>query len=149
MKLVGACFPAQQPIIPESLKHRIDIYYTCELTEVERDAFSKVLVGLEQMLKLDITIKPELWVHVIFVGSPNLVFTLDADAGGSFAPFIMYPVYMWRASQYTKEQIILCMVEELCHCFWSIRDENRVKQKDIQFMKAMGLSLSWPKGHPF
>ena len=72
MKLVGACFPAQQPIIPESLKHRIDIYYTCELTEVERDAFSKVLVGLEQMLKLDITIKPELWVHVIFVGSPIL-----------------------------------------------------------------------------
>ena len=129
MKLIDACFPEKQPMIPESLKRRIDIHYTCELTEVECDAFSRVLIGLERMLKRDVTIKSELWTHVLFAGSPLLIFALDGDSGGGFAPFAVYPVYKWRSSKYTKEQIILCMVEELCHCFWSIRDETRVKQK--------------------
>lgn len=149
MKLIDACFPEKQPAIPESLKRRIDIHYTCELTEVECDAFSRVLIGLERMLKRDVTIKSELWTHVLFAGSPLLIFALDGDSGGGFAPFTVYPVYKWRSSKYTKEQIILCMVEELCHCFWSIRDETRVKQKVIEFMKILGLSLSWPKGHQF
>lgn len=149
MNLIGAVFPVAQPVIPESLKRRIDIYYTCELNEVEIDAFSKVLVGLQTMLSKDVTIQSELWAHVIFAGSPTLIFQLPSDAGGEFAPFIVYPVYIWRNRGYSKEQIMLAMVEELCHCFWSIRDETRVKSKVIEFMKCLGLSLSWPKGTKF
>ena len=84
------------------------------------------------------TIKPELWAHVIFAGLPLLTFQMD-DVAGSFAPLIIYPVYAWRAKKLDAYGMIAAMVEELCHCFWSIRDENLVKDKDREFFKKIDL----------
>lgn len=138
LQLINARFPEKQPTIPESLKRRISIFYTCELTDTECDMFSRVLVGLERMLEQDTTIKPELWAHVVFAGLPLLAFQMD-DVAGSFAPLVIYPVYAWRAKKLDAYGMIAAMVEELCHCFWSIRDENLVKDKDREFFKKIDL----------
>lgn len=137
-----------QPVVPNSLRKRIDFYYTCELTKTEASSLTRVLVGLEKMLANDSSIKPELWAHIVFLGDKNVHLEFE-DYGGEYSPFIWYKVYGWRELNYTPEQTMLVMTEELCHCFWSIRDEAIVKEKVKELMRTIGLVVSWPDGFQF
>jgi hypothetical protein len=46
-----------------------------------------------------------------------------------------YPIQRWKNDNYNDIQILTCILEELCHHYWSIKDETLVEYKVTEIMK--------------
>lgn len=82
---------------------------------------------------------------------PAVYFTADGTLSlsfcgeqymGMYQPIIILPVQRWRDMGYGPLHIIVCVLEEFCHCLWCILDENIVKDKVAQLVQQDMPSLT-------
>lgn len=61
----------------------------------------------------------------------------DHKTLGNYASFIFYPIHRWRSGDYSDMQILVCILEELAHCFWLISDETEVKYRVTEIVNLL------------
>ena len=148
MILKGA-IPIDQVFIPAFLKPHVEIYSTHLLSNTIRIASFVALTALEKALKADNRDISGLFAIICYVNNDEIAFTrYDDDYPGGYLPLIMLTTHRWRFDDSEQERITAIVLEELIHCFYSIRDEIAVKHKVSQVAALVGISISWPHLSP-
>lgn len=60
---------------------------------------------------------------------------LDENQLGMITSLVVYPIYRWN--EFPDNIVCTCILEELCHCLWCIRDEVEVNFKVFEIMKRI------------
>lgn len=108
----------------------IQVGATCELTDAEIRAFDSAMALLYGGLQTDRMYPPVRRAIIYFIGEDSFTLSLPNPLTyGGYASIIIYPVSRWRAKCFSNNQMVVVMLEELCHCFYDIRDEYLVKEK--------------------
>ena len=108
----------------------IQVSATCELTEAEIRAFDSAMALLYGGLLADGIYPPVRRAIVYFIGEDSFTLSLPNPLTyGGYTSIIIYPVNRWRAKRFSNNQMVVIMLEELCHCFYDIYDEYIVKEK--------------------
>jgi len=123
------------PRIPDYLKDSLEVLTTCEMKNNESKAIGKGILQVACQLQSEaIDVRKILKVAVII--SPYGEFTLSTKehTQGELFNLISYPIFKWRELDYTDLMILTIVLEELCHHYWTIRDETEVKYKVAQII---------------
>ena len=76
---------------------------------------------------------------------------------GSLGTYAVFSVQIWRDKEWGDLNLLTCFLEELCHHYWGIEDEEEVKHKVFEIAKELvkgelefeDLFLpDWKKGYP-
>ena len=137
MELINDLCLSSPDFVPKPLAHLIDLRY---LFEPDIPAYLALREAIEIFLftfKSEIDLFTGNKVTVIVTNTPNLSFLLDKNACGIFIPLILLPCHLWEEYNLSHVAMMVCVLEELCHYFYAISDEEliKVKVKDV-FMKA-------------
>lgn len=111
----------------------------CDLRPNEKILFEHACELVVCQLRSDGILPPDIATNIFFLDTDDITLTFTPSQMGSCLVGIFYPVHKWRSAGYTDQQIITCMVEEMCHVFWCIKDETLVKFKVLDVLKI---------GHP-
>ena len=140
MRLERTMLSANKPCIPQRLQSRITFLTTCHLTNNEIMAFEVAFQALDSTMAGDTSIPDELGVTVIVTDQDTISLTiLNPNTMGLETGLVIYPIHRWRIAHYNQACMIVCCVEELCHHFWSIANEERVRGKVLDVLKYI-----WP-----
>lgn len=102
----------------------------CQLTDEEINCFDIAVSLLKQALIDDGMFPPKEYAIVFFYDEDIIsIKVCEPLEQGAHANMIFYPVHHWRRENYAHNDLVVIMLEELCHCFWQIQDEYIVKQK--------------------
>lgn len=130
------CICTLLPAMPSSLKERISILSTCELTNEEIKVFTTAFIIMEKAIQFDASIPRGIHANIIFTDKNNIDISIDEPETYGFSlPIITYLVDHWRSNSLSSSQILVIAMEELVHHFWSIRDEVEVKYKVFEILK--------------
>ena len=132
------------PVIPQSLIGIIDFKSTCVLMDREISAFNSALIALSKAIDSDRAVHPDDSVTVILCDSDSVSFDFDEPTVlGNHISLIFCYLHRWRTRNLNALQMITCILEEFCHHFWKIRDENLVQYKVLSMLLLSAwLSLS-------
>ncbi|AXO97173.1 hypothetical protein [Bacillus anthracis] len=156
-KLEGAV-PSKLPIAPPDLQNKIRITATYEITEREAFLYHRALKGLDLQLKeqgVDYSKLPE--ATAIFTRDGKFTILPDGDELGYKTCLLIYCVQKWRDVSYTDEGLLIIFLEELCHHFLNIDDEEIVKHKVVEVINRITekkltfedlFASDWKKGYP-
>ncbi len=122
--------------VPVSLNEKFEYATTYALTEREAHLFLVALSGVELQLKEEKVDFADLSkVCVIF--TENGTFTLEADSIGYQINFVVFGIKKWRDAKWTERNILTAYVEELCHHYLRIEDEEVVKHKVLEVVNRV------------
>lgn len=123
------------PQIPKEIIDKVVIRATFPLTEHEAFLFSLSLVGIvAQMKKEEFKIGNLRQVFVLCTRNGDFTYVSDDDGMGYYMPLIVLRLQEWRSGGWSDLHILATYVEEFCHHFWSIDDEEVVKHKVIEIL---------------
>lgn len=130
MKLCGAKIVPAAPV-PQILVNQITQCTTCAFLPEEIQAIGWAYQALAIAAEKDPQFCKLIDAAIFFFDNDEVAITIEdaPSVRGHFLPTILIPLHRWRASQYGSKQILVIMLEELCHCFFLIRDELEVKKK--------------------
>lgn len=139
MPLVIKNYSSEIIPIPESLlAGRVKIINVCKIEETELKAFNDALLALEIALNNDHEVAPGLFVMMIVTDKDTVDLTLDGQEQlGLYTSIAIIPIHRWRAHSIPYLKMLAISLEELCHCFWSIRDESIVKDKVVSVIQLI------------
>ena len=126
MRLHNAISVLFAPAVPSVLKDRLYLATNCPFAPMEVQVFSLAFALIAEQLQSHPSPDPGIYVTAIFTDTDTLSFEIDPNDMGNFMPVIIYPLHKLRAQKYTDLQLLTIALEELCHCFWAIRDEIQV-----------------------
>lgn len=136
MQLENAIATSPAPSVPERLKDRLVLSTTCAFTKHEYELFSIAFSALDKALQSSPS--PSLGIHawVIFTDTDTVSICDPPEdrALGRYLSIITYNLQRIRAAKYNDIQFLTVALEELCHCFWCIRDELAVEDKVLELM---------------
>lgn len=135
--LLDSAVTSPGPHIPERLKNRLFPITTCILRQGEISAFTLAFHALDLALASDPSVPSGLWANVLFVDRDSVTLNLDPGILGNHLPLVIYPLHRWRERELDSVHMMACALEELCHHFWSIRDETLVKDKVIELIQLV------------
>lgn len=124
------------PVIPNELIRKLVVVATYELTEHEAKLFTLALQAIVNQMekeKMDFTKIPRTNAIITKDGSIELEF--EDTILGTQVSLVIYAVQKWRNFKYGDQQILMILIEELCHNYWNIEDETIVKYKVWQVIK--------------
>lgn len=124
------------PVIPDELRKKLIIAATYQLTEHEAKLFSLALQAVVQQIKkegIDFNKIPR--TNAIITKDGSVEFQLESNVLGSHVSLAIYAVQKWRDMRYGDHQILMILIEELCHNYWNIEDETLVMYKVHQVIK--------------
>ncbi|MGH2116623.1 hypothetical protein [Aerococcus sp. L_32] len=134
---VGAIGNSPGPTIPEELDNKVVIRATYALTEHEAFLFTMALQGIViQMRKENFNLPNLRKVFVLCTKNGEFTF-IDNDGMGYYMPFIILNLGNWRSGVWSDLHILAAFIEEFCHHFWSIEDEEIVKRKVIDILNVI------------
>lgn len=108
----------------------IEVSSTCELTPAEILCFDKALYLVEKALKDEGNYSRDHHANVFFVNNDAVTFLYtNPHTMGVHQGIVLYFVHRWRANQLSEQEVLVAMLEELCHCLWHIHDELIIKEK--------------------
>lgn len=125
------------PSIPEELKGKFEIVASYKLTEREASLFNLALNCVVNELKKDKIPFGDLH-RITAIITKDGEFTLsipDQNKLGTRLCLAVYAVERWRRLNYADNQIMVIIAEELCHHYWNIEDEVKVKYKVFDIIK--------------
>ena len=125
--------------IPNRFSKIANIVPLCDLRPNEKIMFEHACKLILIQLDSEAFIVPNIPTNIFFVDSDDITIRFSPEQMGACFTGIYYPVHKWREANYTDQQIITCMTEEMCHVFWCIRDEDQVNFKVLDVLQ---------KGHP-
>ena len=116
------------PPVPDGLKSYIVWASHCKLTKDESAAFafafnafaSEYIQPNRKLFRVNIFIlnEPSFTVHMK---------SSDSDDLGNALHVILIHIYKWRAAKLQVWQMVVCILEELCHIFYLEEDEIKVE----------------------
>ncbi|WP_411842164.1 hypothetical protein [Salinicoccus sp. HZC-1] len=123
--------------IPIELSGKIVMRATYPLTEHEAFLFTAALNGIViQMKKECFEISDLRQVFVLCTEDGKFTFA-DKEGMGYYLPLIILNLGNWRTGNWSDVHIIATLVEEFCHHFWSIDDEEIVKHKVLEILNRI------------
>lgn len=125
------------------------IVVTCDLRPNEKDTFETACRYVMTQLRSDGVTPPEVFVNIIFAAEDDVVLRFEPSHYGACFTGIYYPVHKWRARDLNDLQIMTCMVEEMCHIFWCIQDEDKVKYKVLDVIRVGHPKLNLEDLYPY
>jgi len=137
MKLIDAV-TCVGPIIPKILVPKLEIKANYPLNEREASLFSKALNALlKQFEEENINISNLMRLTALVTEDGDFTLSINPEHMGSQIALVVYPVKRWRDNSYNDGQILICIIEELCHHYWAIEDEILVTYKVHEVMKQI------------
>lgn len=125
------------PSIPRELSGKVVIRATYALTEHEAFLFTVALNGIVMKMKKEsFDLNSLRQVFVLCTENGEFTF-VDNDGMGYYMPLIILNLGNWRSGNWTDVHILATLVEELCHHFWSIDDEEVVKYKVLEILNSI------------
>ena len=137
MDLVNGIIPSRSPSVPRSISKRLTLTTTCTFTPREIHLFSLAFRALEIGLLQTPSLHPDLYATVIFTDKDTVEIKTDSEHLGNWVPIIIYSMHRIRSKRYSDAQFMAITLEELCHCFWAIRDEKAVQDKVMELLHLM------------
>ena len=127
------------PAIPTELKGKFEIVTAYPLNEREALLFQLVLNCVVKELKKDnIEFKNLYRVSAIITKEGEFALTMkSSNTLGARICLAVYAVERWRRLNYADNQIAIIIAEELCHHYWNIEDEVKVKYKVYDIVKEL------------
>ena len=135
--------------LPEEFSKLATVVAACDLRPNEKDAFETVCRYIVAQLRSDGVTPPDMPTNIFFVNGDNITLQFDPQQLGNYFVGICYPVHRWRAANLTDRKIMTCMVEEMCHVFWCIRDEAKVNYKVLDVMRVGQPTLDLEDLYPY
>jgi len=128
------------PFIPEKLKNKIQLRASFALTENEASLFTSALMLVEtKLISENIDIEKIVKVTIIVTEDGHFSIYAEGNELGYKLVFIIYRVKVWRERKLPDLSIITILLEELCHHFWGIEDEIKVKYKVLEILNESGI----------
>ncbi len=113
----------------------ITVSSNIELTKLEIEAVNTALKLIHAAAERGYDLPKTRCAHVFFIGQDSITIELEENVCGIYAPIIVYPVNKWREKGMGQDDIIVILLEELCHFLWEIRDEYEVKQRVLSLVR--------------
>lgn len=136
------------PAIPGSLS-QLSIVSMLELPQDVFSAFASAVKLIDNALKAHSV--PSSWLKASMVIYDRDAITLEFPGiknAGYHASIMFMPVHVWQALHLNTDQMVVCILEEMCHCFWRITDEDAVKDKVLEVVRLLnpdiGLEYLYP-----
>ncbi len=125
------------PIIPQELKDKFEIVASYPLNDREAKLFSITLNCVVNELKKDnVEFENLHMLTAIITRDGEFTLTIpDKTTLGTRICLATYAVERWRNLNYGDNQIMMVIAEELCHHYWNIEDEVKVKYKVFNIIK--------------
>lgn len=135
--------------IPYRFSNIANIVPLCDLRPNEIILFEHACKLVMLQLDIDAVSVPNIPTNIIFLDRDDLPLRFSPKQMGACFIGIYYPVHRWRESNYTDQQIITCMVEEMCHVFWCIKDETLVNFKVLDVLRNGHPELTLESLYPY
>lgn len=132
------------PHIPDNLLPHLTVHSTCTLTDREIQIIGLGLKLVGQYVETGNEIIQTIHTNMVTYDTDELT-TIhdDEETLGNNVSYILYPVHRWRKRNLGDLQILTCVIEEMCHCFWIIRDEVIVKYKVVEILKQLSPEIAF------
>lgn len=128
--------------VPDKLIGRIRFVDKCHLQPLEIAAINASLYALDRAIANDNSIAPDADVNLIFSSTDSLnLFQGNPGVMGHCYQLVVYYVHRWRLQNLPLNTMVVVILEELCHHFWNIRDEVRVKYKVLELYHHIDPSI--------
>lgn len=126
------------------LKNKLSISSEVILTSEEKSLFLIALFYFEKYIELNsVDINSLKGAFVLLVKDGNYSIVQNAsNIGGYTGSVIVYIMDFLRNGNYTDDQFVAIILEELCHHFFNISDEIKVKYKVLDVMRLGNNKLS-------
>lgn len=125
------------PTIPIELSDKIVIRATYPLTEHEAFLFTVALNGIVMQLKKEhLEVGNFRRVFVLCTKDGEFTF-IDNEGMGYYMPLIVLNLGNLRTGNWSDVHILATFVEEFCHHFWAIDDEEIVKHKVLEILNSI------------
>ena len=137
------------PHVPRPLSTHIIQQSTCELKDEEKKGGNEAF-HLFNLYIQNYPIQKGSAAYVIYFDYQlNLI--PEDNLLGQFVPLVALPLHLIRQKEeYSADFVMLILLEELCHCFYQIRNEYLVKTKALSVLhiddkyKPNSLHDVWP-----
>lgn len=125
------------PSVPAELIGKFEAVASYELKEREAKLFTLALKAIVSELKKDkIEFKNLHKVTAIITKDGEFTLSIsDKNTLGIRVCLAVYAVERWRKLNFNDNQILLVILEELCHHYWNIENETIVKYKVYNIIK--------------
>lgn len=154
---IGTVKHSPGPNVPFELREKVIIRATCCLTDHEAFLFTTALNGIVlQMRKENFNLVNFRQVFVLCTKNGEFTF-VDREGMGYYMPMIVLNLENWRNGSWSDTHILATYVEEFCHHFWAIDDEEIVKHKVLEVLNIilkekitfdMLYGPQWKKAYP-
>lgn len=130
--------PTFVPALPNILKNKLEFRTTTNLSENDTIAFAKALIKLEELIVEEcVNIDNVPRAFAIFTDQGDLKISLDKGTLGTNVHLICYAIQRWEEYNLSEVHKVSVFLEELCHWFWNIDDEVKVKFKVFEILKRI------------
>jgi hypothetical protein len=145
------------PKVPSEILTKIQMVATYKLTNREATLFTYALEAINSQLKHDNKLYKELRNVVIIFTKDGSYCVQDDYSMGSLGTYAVFSIQAWRDKEWSELNIITVFVEELCHHFWGIKDEEEVKYKVLEVINRIFKQKlqfediflpTWKEGYP-
>jgi len=127
-------------IVPEILTAKLYIFQTYKLNENEILLLNHAIMALHN--RFIIENKTDLMrVNLIFTETGQVTMSMNQDQLGSHVCMCIYAVGVWRQKGYDDRNVLTILLEELCHHFWAIEDEDLVTFKVLEVMQTLNPTI--------
>lgn len=135
--------------VPPQFAKIANIVPLCDLRPNEKCLFEHACKLVITQLYSDAVTPPDMPTNIFLTDKDDISICFDHNQFGSYFVGIFYPLHKWRAANLTDRQITTCMVEEMCHVFWRIRDEYQVNFKVLDVMRIDHPELTLETLYPY
>ena len=143
IELVESIAPVQLFLLPEPLGGRTQFLATFQPDVTVIDALKTAFGAILQELKVSPALPERLFTNVIIYDRERLTFHFDdTKTLGNHVNLVLLPVHRWAAANCNYQQVVTCILEELCHCYWGIVDETAVKHKVVAVARHINSSIT-------
>lgn len=138
MVLDGGLSALYIPPIPEDFSRKLTWSGYCQLTQREQSLFTSAFCAFFEAYNANPPREPEITTNIIISDRDTISISYNnPDDLGTTIRFIIYPVHRWRARRLNDLQIMTCILEELCHMFFTIDDEFQVQDAVVACLKYL------------
>ena len=121
-------------VVPDSMKNRVTIAAPETLNCTCAEAMGIALNVIDKEIAAN-NMPLTVMVSIVIVQADTISLSFNSrEETGTYTPLILLPAHRWENFNYTLWRIVVCILEELCHCFFGIRDEVRVNYKVTELL---------------
>jgi len=118
--------------IDNRISQKISILPTTKISTRIGNLFTGAFIKVADQLEAE-NMKEIPKCHCVIIGSDEFTYIIENEELGLCVNFCVFPIHKWKNK--TDMQILLMIIEELSHFFWSIKDERIVCDKVLEIMK--------------